>query len=147
MSRRVSTACARGAARSSGTLRHVQRVALSSGPKRADALLNAIDDIVRRRRAGSETYGVRLAEPRRAQVRLGLDVVDAGTIAPARLHQLTRVVAGLPTDDDHDVRCARQFDGGVLSLFGRLAHRVEEADFRAREPPPDRRGQMPHLLD
>ena len=29
----------------------------------------------------------------------------------------------------------------------KLAHRVEEADIRAREPPLDRRGQMPDLLD
>src|SRR6185369_11859454 len=64
------------AARSSGTLRHAQRVEPSSAAERADAPLNAIDDIIRSRRAGGDTYGVRLAEPRRAQVRLGLDVVD-----------------------------------------------------------------------
>src|SRR5947209_12901087 len=147
MSRRTSTVRARGTARSSGNLRHAQRVKPSSAAEGADAPLNAIDDIVRRRRAGGDAYGVRVAKPCRAQARLGLHVVDAGTIALARLHQFTRVVAGLPTDDDHDVRCARQLDGGVLSLFGRLAYRVEEADMRAREPPPDRPDQMPHLLD
>src|SRR5687767_2745854 len=142
MPRRASTVRARVAGRSSGTLRHVQRVEPSSAAERPDAPLNAIDDIVRCRRAGGDAYRIRFLEPRWAQVRLGLDMVDAGTIAPARLHQFTRVVARLPTDDDHDVRCARQLDGGLLSLFGRLAHRVEEADMRAREPPPDRRDQI-----
>src|SRR5262245_55123265 len=147
MPRRASSARARGAGESSNTLRHPQWVELLPAVVRLDAPLNSIDDIVRRGGAGGDAYGMHLAEPRRIQVRLGLYVVNAETIPSARLHEFTRVIAGLPTDHDNDVRCARQLDGGVLSLFGRFAHRVEKADMRAREPIPDRRDQMPHLLD
>src|SRR5262245_35859575 len=106
MQRQASSARARGGGRSSDTLRDLQGIEPWFAAKRPDAPLNAINDIVRRGRAGGDTYRVRLVEPRRAQVRLGLDVMDAGTIAPAALYQFARVIAGFPTDYDNDVRCA-----------------------------------------
>ena len=87
------------------------------------------------------------SEPFRTKIRLGLDVMDARTMAAARVHQLTRVVAVRAADDDDDVASARQLDGGVLPLLRRLADRVDEADVGLRESPSNQRDQVPHPLD
>ena len=110
-------------------------------------LVDAIDDLVRRRRAGRDAHGARVEEPFRTKVRLGLDVVHARTVAAARVHELTRVVAVRAADDDDDVASARQLDGGVLTLLGRLADRVDEADVGLREPPSNQRDQVSHPVD
>ena len=98
-----------------------------------DALVDAIDDVVRRGRAGRDADRVRVAEPFRTQIRLGLDVVDLRTMVAARVHQLARVVAVRAADDDDDVALARQLERGVLALLRRLADRVDEADVGLRE--------------
>ena len=68
-------------------------------------------------------------------------------MAPAGVHELTRVVAVGAADDDDDVALARQIDRGSLTLLRRLAHRVEETDLRLRKPASDQRDQVPHPVD
>ena len=90
---------------------------------------------------------VRGLEPFGADVRVGLDVVHAGAVARAGLHQLARVVAGPAADHDDDVRLTRHLDGRGLPVLGGLAHGVDEAHLRLRESLADQRDQVPHPLD
>ena len=86
-----------------------------------DAPFHAIDDGIRRGRAGRETERADPDQPLGPDVALVLDVMDAGTVVRAGPDQLTRVVAGRAADDHHGITPRRQSDGGPLAQLGRLA--------------------------
>ena len=74
-------------------------------------------------------------------------MVDTGTVATARPHELLRVVAVGAADDHDHVAGARQLARGVLMLLGRPADRVDEADLRSREPLADEPHEVLHPFD
>ena len=51
-----------------------------------------------------------------------------------------------PDDDDH-VALPRQLNSRGLALFGRLANRIDEADFRSGKTPLDQRNHVPHPVN
>ena len=112
----------------------------------ADARLDAVDDVVWRRRAGRQSHDVRGLEPFGADVCVGLHVMHAGAVARTGLDQLARVVARPAADHDDDVGLACHLDRRGLPVLGGLADRVEEAHVRLRESPSDQVDQVPHLL-
>ena len=79
--------------------------------------------------ASGDANGVIATEPVLVKVRRGLDMMNASAVATAGFHQLVGVVAVRAANDNYDVGSLRQFDRGVLSLFGRLADGVDETDF------------------
>ena len=105
-----------------------------AGRELADALVDAIDDLVRRRRAGRDADRVRGEEPFRAQIRLRLDVVDARRNGSRHVFTSSRVLLLLAppmtmTTSERRASSTR----GVLALLGRLADGVDEADVGLRE--------------
>ena len=114
---------------------------------KADLRLDAVDDGVGRRGAGGQSHDLGAIEPFGANVRIRLHVMHPGAVARTGLDQLARVVARSAADDDDDIRLAGHLDRRGLTLFGRLADRVDEAHLRLRESPPDQPDQVPHPLD
>ena len=129
--------------------RRLVRRSLSGGGSvgaKADARLDAVDDVVRRRGAGRQSHDLRGIEPFGADVCVGLHVMHAGAVARTGLDQLARVVARPAADHDDDVGLACHLDRRGLPFLGGLADRVEEAHVRLRESPSDQVDQVPHLL-
>ena len=73
--------------------------------------------------------------------------MHARAVTAACRHQFTRVVAVRAADDQDHLALPRQFDGGGLALFGRLANRVVVTDFGTGKPLPDQAHQVPHPFD
>jgi hypothetical protein len=115
--------------------------------KLADAPLDAIDDVVGRRRAGREPDRGRILKPRGLQIRGRLHVMDAGAVRAACSHQLARVVAARAADNDDHIALPGQLDRRALPLFGRQAHRVDEAHFRTWELRANQRDQAADAID
>ena len=118
--------------------------AVPSGGECPDVPVHAIDDLVRRRRAGREADRRRVEEPFRPQLRFGLDVMDARTVPLARHDQLTRVIAVHATDNDDDIAAAREVHGSLLALFRGMTDGVDDVDVGVGESPPDQRDQFAH---
>src|SRR5690349_12625242 len=96
----------------------------------ANALIDLLNDLVGGGGARSNAHCPNTDEPGRAQVGIGLHMVNAGTMTLARRDQLARVVAVGAADDDDDVALLRQIDGGRLPILCRPADRVDKANER-----------------
>src|SRR2546422_6712523 len=73
--------------------------------------------------------------------------MHARTMAAARVHEFTRVVAARAADDDDDVALTCQIDRGVLALLGRMTDRIGESDVGLRESPPNQSDQGSDSVD
>src|SRR5438034_9963766 len=65
----------------------------------------------------------------------------------ACLHQLARVVAIGPANNDYHVRLLCQLDGGMLPLLRRLAHSVNESNLGIRKSVPQNADQVPDFFN
>src|SRR5262249_21434002 len=115
--------------------------------KLANAAIDRLDDLVRRRRAGGDADRPRADQPFAPDVGVGLNVVHPRTMPRARAHELPRVVAVLASDHDHDVAFAGQLRGGVLALLRRLTDGVDEPDVGPGEPALHQADEMPRVID
>src|SRR5436190_4752388 len=111
-----------------GTVGTCSTFSISPLSELPDAPIDAVDRIVGRGRAGGDAHGAGGGEPFLPKIRLTLNVVHARAPVATGVHELARVVAVCAADDDDDVALARELDGGALTLLGRQAHRVDEAD-------------------
>ena len=92
-------------------------------------------------------HGARREEPVGGDLCVCLDVVNVRTVASARVHQFSRVVAACAADDNDDVTVARQRDRRILALLGGLTDRIDKSDIRGRKARPDERDETSHLVE
>ena len=73
--------------------------------------------------------------------------MHAPAMPAASRDEFVRVVAVRAADHDDNLGLLRQFDCGELTLFGGLAHGVDESDFRLGKALANERNQPVHLID
>jgi hypothetical protein len=76
----------------------------------------------------------------------GLDTVDPGQRGGTP-GELAGVVAVRAADHDDDIGLTCEVPCGILTVLGRPADGVDEADVGLGELPPDESDQVPHILD
>jgi len=86
-------------------------------------------------------------EPVRVKLICRLHVMDLSTETAAGSHQFMRVVTMGSANHNYHVTPLGQFDRRMLPLLGRLAHGVNEPDFRLRKFPAQQSDQVTHPLD
>src|SRR6185295_11318593 len=82
--------------------------------KLANAPIDLFDDVIRRGSSRRNAYRSDVSKPPRAQIRVGLHMVDVRTMPSTGLHQLARVVAVGAADDDDHIALPCQISSGDL---------------------------------
>src|SRR5258706_13461142 len=106
-----------------------------------------IDDWIGRRSSGGDSYGVICFKPFDLEVIRRLNVMNPRTEKAASFNQFVSVVAADAADHNDHVALARQIDGGLLPLLGRLAYRVNEANLRFWKSRLNQRHKFAHPFD